>query len=196
MNKNGCKKGHTGDYIKLFACPLASPAGRGNPPTTAWKQHSGIMLMLQVSIIITLAGYQHVETQTESSSRHYLLLFCCHCLIFQQLTPSAFPVWLTVPSPPPLWKAAFPFLKPWSFCRKGRKRGSQITNWTESVQKHSFLQHQQPLFSVLVPSEQRSASGKKVPLQFEQSNICSTWPLDQLAYTTSLHWWLCCSFCV
>lgn len=149
--------------------------------------------MLQVSIIITSSRYKHVETQTESSSRHYLLLFC---LTFQQLTPSAFPAWLTVPSPPPLPKAAFPLLKPRSLCRKGRKRGSQITNWTQSMQKHSFLHHQQLLFSHLVPSEQRSASGKKVPAQFEQSNICSAWLLEQLLYITYLYWWLCCHFSV
>lgn len=160
---------------------------------TAW---SNIMLMSQVWIIITLSRYKHVEIQTEGSSWHYLLLFCCHCLTLQQLTPSAFPAWPTVPSPPPLPKAAFPFLKPWSLCRKGRKRGSQITNWTQSVQKHSFLQHQQPLFSHLVPWEQRSASGKKVPAQFEQGNICSAWLLEQLLYITDLYWWLCCQFSV
>lgn len=147
---------------------------------------------------VNVAGFnhhfliKHVETQTESSSWHNLLLFCCHCLTLQQLTPSAFPAWLTVPSPPPLPKAAFPFLTPQSLCRKGSKKGSQITNWTQSTQKHSFLQHQHPLFSHVVPWEQRSASGKKVPAQFEQSNICSAWLLEQLLYVTYLYWWLCC----
>lgn len=64
------------------------------------------------------------------------------------------------------------------------------------MQKHSFLQHQQPLFSHLVLSEQRNALGKRVPAQFEQSNICSAWLLDQLLYITYLYWWLCCFFSV
>lgn len=195
VNVKRCKKSHTGHYIKV-CLPTGQPCWKRKSPHHSMEAAYIIMLMLHVSIIITLSRYKHTETQTESSSRNYLLLFCCHCLSFQQLTPSAFPAWLTVPSPPPLWKAAFPFLKPWSFCRKGRKRGSQITNWTESVEKHSFLQHQQPLFSHLVLPQQRSASGKKVPAQFEQSNVCSAWLLEQLLYITYLYWWLCCYFFV
>lgn len=101
VNVKRCKKSHTGHYIKV-CLPTGQPCWKRKSPHHSMEAAYIIMVMLQVSIIITLSSYKHTETQTESSSRNYLLLFCCHCLSFQQLTPSAFPAWLTVPSPPPL----------------------------------------------------------------------------------------------
>ncbi|KAI1240932.1 hypothetical protein IHE44_0009382 [Lamprotornis superbus] len=63
MNENRCKKGHTGHYINLFACPLLeeeiSPPQHEN--SIEWHPLILIsnMLMLQVSIVITLARYKH-----------------------------------------------------------------------------------------------------------------------------------------